>query len=55
MTVSELIELLQSLPPNSEIAVYEGDGDFWDSLAEIVVDPETKRVFLYGQFAKSLG
>ena len=54
MTVAELIMKLQAMPQDGEVCVYEGEGDFWDALHHLEIDPKSQRVFLYGKYATEL-
>jgi len=54
MTVAELITMLHAMPQDGEVCVYEGEGDYWDALHTLEIDPESKRVFLYGDYAIAL-
>jgi len=54
MIVSELITKLTALPQDSGVYVYVGDGDFWGVVKDVEIDPESQRVFLYGEYAIAL-
>lgn len=54
MTVKEAIELLSKLPGDYPVLVYEAEGEFYDSLADIEL-ARSGNVLMHSQHAVNCG